>query len=73
MIFTVNYTAKWRLKDNPNYVWQVCGLYSFLHTCRFIKKTTKGNKVGYWIGREFIGLNELISKIKLIQKEKLPF
>ncbi len=73
MIFTVNYTAKWRLKDNHYYVWTNCKKLYNLHTCRFLKKTIKGSRVGYWIGKKFIELSNLRKNIELIPKEKLPF
>ena len=73
MIFTVNYTAKWRLKGNNNYVWTNCKKLYNLHTCRFINKSVKGSKVGYWIGTKFTELSELRKNIELIPKEILPF
>lgn len=73
MTFTVNYIAKWRLINNHNYVWTNCKKLYNLHTCRFLNKTIKGSKVGYWIGKDFISLNDLKTKIELIPKIKLPF
>jgi hypothetical protein len=75
MIIQVNFTAKWQLKNNPDYVWTVCKRLVNLRTGRIIKKTFngKGCKQGYWIGKKFIKIEELKNLIELIPKKELPF
>jgi|LakMenEpi03Aug12_release.lakeMendotaPanAssembly.Ray.scaffolds.fasta_scaffold434111_3 hypothetical protein len=68
-----SYKAKWRLKDNPIYVWTECKKLINTRTSREIKKTIKGTKSGYWIGKKFIPFFDLKDKIELIPKESLPF
>ena len=59
MIITVNYIAKWQLKDKPHYKWTSCRKLINCRTNREIKKTIKSGIAGYWIGRDFIKLTEL--------------
>ncbi len=73
MQISVYYTAKWRLKDKPNYVWTENKRLINLNTGREIKKTLKGLTPGYWIGSKFLTLTNLKNKIELIPKETLPF
>jgi hypothetical protein len=73
MIITVNYTAKWQLKNKPYYKWTFCKKLINCRTNREIKKTIKSGIVGYWIGKEFIKLSDLKTQIELIPKEKTPF
>lgn len=73
MQITVNYIAKWRLKNNHDYVWTNCKKLINRKTGREIKRTIKGLTAGYWIGKCFINFNNLRSQIELIPKEKLPF
>ena len=54
MIITVNYIAKWRLKDKPHYKWTSCRKLINCRTNREIKKTIKSGIAGYWIGRDFV-------------------
>jgi hypothetical protein len=70
---SVNYALKWRLKDKHNYQWSVCGKLFNVQTGRQKMKTVNGGSVGYWIGREFVILNDLRIRLELIQKEVLPF
>lgn len=68
------YTAKWRLKNRHNYVWTSCKKLINTNTGREIKRTLKGLKAGYWIGKNFITLNDLRNEVELIpKKEVLPF
>jgi len=73
MITTVNYIAKWRLKDKPHYKWTSCRKPINCRTNREIKKTIKSGIAGYWIGRDFIKLTELRMMIEIIPKEETPF
>ncbi len=71
----VTYKAKWQLKNKPNYVWTECKKLINTNTGREIKKTLHGLKAGYWIGRQFVKLDDLIAEnlIEKIVEEKLPF
>jgi hypothetical protein len=74
MNVSISYKAKWRLKDKPNYVWTSCKKLVNTNTGREIKRTIKGLKAGYWIGDNFIELDELRGRLELIpKKEFLPF
>lgn len=69
MQITVIYVAKWRLKNNHDYVWTTCKKLINRKTCREIKKTIKGLTAGYWIGKTFIKLDDLRNQIELIPTE----
>lgn len=69
MTIEVIYKAKWQLKDNPKYKWTECKKLINTNTGNEIKRTLKGMTAGYWIGKEFIKLDDLKSKIELIQKD----
>lgn len=74
MTLTVNYTAKWQLKSNPKYKWTTCKKLINCQTGNEIKKTIKGASAGYYIGKDFIKLEDLKSQIELIpKKEYTPF
>lgn len=70
---TVTYKAKWRIKDNPKYCWTECKKLFNVNSKREIKKTMKGLRPGYWVGKKFMSLNELKNNIELIPRTKLPF
>lgn len=75
MHIDVTYKAKWRLKTHTNYVWTECKKLINTNSGREIKKTLHGLTPGYWIGRRFIKLDDLI-ELKLVEKiveDKLPF
>lgn len=67
MIIEVIYRVKWRLKDKPHYMWTECKKLINGKTGREIKRTIKGAQAGYWIGKEFIKLNDLKNRIELIK------
>lgn len=74
LTITVIYKVKWRLKDNPKYVFTSCGKLFNINNNREIKKTVKGLTPGYWIGRDFVALDKLRSLLQLIpRKENAPF
>jgi hypothetical protein len=74
MNILVRYKAKWQLKSAPHYKWTNCKKLINTRTNNEIKKTLKGSKAGYWIGKNFIQLSDLSKKIELIsEKEILPF
>lgn len=68
-----SYKAKWRLKDNPIYVWTECKKLINIKTGREVKKTIKGIKAGYWISRKFIPFFELRNLIEVIPIIEVPF
>ena len=63
--------AKWRLKDNHNYVWTNCRKLVNTQKGIEIKKTALGNstKAGYFFAGNFIKCEELKSLIEIIPKE----
>lgn len=66
--------AKWQIKGKEYYVWTECKRLYNLKTGRFIKKTLHGLTPGYWIGKDFIKLNDLKKVVEQIPKsEQLPF
>jgi len=73
MNIKVSYKAKWQLKDKPQYKWTECKKLINTQTGKEIKRTLKGMIAGYWIGNDFIKLNDLKNKIKLIPKIYCPF
>lgn len=64
---------KWQIKDTPNYKWSECKKLINTKTGREIKKTIAGRSIGYWIGKEFITLNNMKNRLELIPKDKNPF
>jgi hypothetical protein len=66
MEITITLKAKWRLKNNPNYVWTQDNRLYNVRTGRFIKKTLHGLTPGYWTGKEFMKLSELKKQIERI-------
>lgn len=73
MNINVTYKAKWRLKTNHRYVWTSCKKLINITTGSEIKKTLHGLTPGYWIGREFIKLDDMGTMVEKILEEKLPF
>lgn len=74
MNIKVSYKAKWQLRNKPQYKWTECKKLINTQTGNEIKKTLKNMVAGYWIGRDFIKLDDLKSKIELIPKKKYcPF
>lgn len=75
MYLSVTYKAKWRLRGHPQYYWTECK--KLINVCRGkeIKKTLHGLTPGYWIGRKFVRLSDLIEfkLVELIPDEDLPF
>ena len=72
--FTVNYKAKYRLKNNTNYIYSTSGLCFNLKTNNLIKQITKGYTIGYIIDGKFKSLQVLRSELEIIpKKEILPF
>jgi hypothetical protein len=77
MNIQVTLKAKWQLKEFPKYKWTECKKLVNTNTGKIIKKTSNGNscKVGYYINRKFIKVEDIVSKklIEPIPKEKTPF
>lgn len=72
--FSIKYKAKYRLKDNCNYIFSTCGICFNTKTQRVIKQITKGYTIGYLINGKFNSLKQLKSELELIpKKEYLPF
>lgn len=73
MRLQVNYVAKWMLKTNHNYVWTTCKKLINVRTGREIKKTLKNMKAGYWIGKDFVKLEDLAGLVEVIKVSECPF
>lgn len=74
MNILVRYKAHWQIKDKPHYKWTTCKKLINCQTNNEIKKTLKGSIPGYWIGKDFIKLTELKSRVvRIAPKKKLPF
>ena len=54
--FNVKYKAKYRLKDNENYIFSTCGLCFNLKSGKLVKQITKGYTIGYLINGKFKSL-----------------
>ena len=70
---SVNYRLKWQLKKDTKYKWSVCGKLFNTQTGRMKKKVVNGSSIGYWIGREFVTLDNLRKDLELIPKQSTPF
>ncbi len=72
--FSVTYKAKYRLKNNPNYVFSTCKLCFNLKTGRLVKQITKGYTIGYLIDGKFKSLLQLKTELEIIPKKQfIPF
>lgn len=70
---SIKYTLKWRLKTDHKYQWSICGKLFNVQRGRMKKKVVNGGSIGYWIGTEFITLDNLRKQLELIPREKKPF
>lgn len=66
MQIAITYKAKWRLKNNRNYMWTECKKLVNCNTGKEIKKTLNGLTPGYWISRKFIKLTDMEKMVELI-------
>jgi len=75
MRYTVTYVVelRWQIKDKPQYKWSTCKRLYNTKTGNEIKKTMKSRSIGYWIGKEFISINQLKQMVEIIPKTNLPF
>jgi len=72
--FNVKYRAKYRLKDNENYIFSTCGLCFNLKSGKLVKQITKGYTIGYLINGKFKSLEVLRQNLELIpKKSNCPF
>ena len=71
--FTVTYKAKYRLKNNHNYIFSTCKLCYNLKSGKLIKQITKRYTIGYLIDGKFRSLIRLKEELELIPKNKCPF
>lgn len=75
MRICLNFTCKWTIKNNENYVFtENPKMLVNLKTGRIINQIIKGGSIGYIINSKFytiIKLKTILIKIK--EKEKLPF
>lgn len=72
--FNVKYKAKYRLKDNENYIFSTCGLCFNKKSGKLVKQITKGYTIGYLINGKFKSLEVLRRNLELIpKKSNFPF
>ena len=71
MSISTTYTLKWYINDT--YKLSTCGNVFNTKRCVKLKRVLNGGSVGYWIGKEFVTLKELSSRLKKIETTKLPF
>jgi hypothetical protein len=72
--FNVKYKAKYRLKDNENYIFSTCGLCFNLKSGKLVKQITKCYTIGYLINGKFKSLEVLRQNLELIpKKSNCPF
>lgn len=71
----LNFTCKWTIKNNENYVFtENPKMLVNLKTGKIINQISKGGSIGYIINSKFYTLTKLKSMlIKIKEKEKLPF
>lgn len=71
----LDFTCKWTIKNNENYVFtESPKMLVNLKTKKIINQITKGGSIGYIINSKFYTLTKLKTMlIKIEQKEKLPF
>jgi hypothetical protein len=70
---SVSYDLKWQIINKEKYKWSTCKKLFNTQTGRQIKKTMNCRSIGYWIGKEFITLNNLRNQLELIPTIKTPF
>lgn len=68
---STTYTLKWYINDT--YKVSTCGNVFNVKRGVKLKRVLNGGSVGYWIGKEFVTLKELRTRLKKIEKTKLPF
>lgn len=65
MNISINYVAKWELKNNPKYKWTTCKKLVNTAIGKEIIKTTFGNgkDIGYYIDSKFVKCTELKNQL----------
>ena len=71
--FTVNYTVKFELSTNTNYVWNEFNECFNLKTGRRIKQTIKNGMIGLCIDGKFCSLKSIRQNIRRPKVEFCPF
>ena len=71
--FNVKYKAKYRLKNNNNYIFSTCGLCFNQKSGKLVKQITKKYTIGYLIDGKFKSLDRLREELEIIPKNKCPF
>lgn len=70
---SINYSAKWQIKDHPNYIITSCGKVINKKRGTVIKRVVKGYSVGYYIAGKFITLDKLRKQLVKIEDVYCPF
>lgn len=75
MRISLDFTCKWTIKYNENYVFtESPKMLVNLKTKKIINQISKGGSIGYIINSKFYTLTKIKTMlIKIEQKEKLPF
>jgi hypothetical protein len=75
MRISLDFTCKWTIKNNENYVFvESPKMLVNLKTGKIINQISKGGSIGYIINSKFYALTKLRTMlIKIKQKEQLPF
>ena len=68
-----NYTAKWELKELPNYKITECNNVINSKTGKLLKQCVIGYSKGYWINKKFVSLQYLRNNCRKIEKIDMPF
>ena len=71
--FSVKYFAKYRLKNNTNYIFSTCGLCFNQKSGKLVRQVTKKYTIGYLIDGKFRSLDRLREELEIIPKNILPF
>lgn len=71
--FSVTYKSKYRLKNNPNYIFSICGLCFNQKSGNLVKQIIKGYTIGYLIDGKFRSLISLKEELEIISKNNCPF
>lgn len=70
---SINYTIKYELDFNSNYVWLNTNQCCNLKTGRIIKQVYVSGSIGYCIARKFYTLKFLRKHLMKPKKEETPF
>lgn len=75
MRISLDFTCKWTIKNNENYVFtETPKMLVNLKTRKIINQISKGGSIGYIINSKFYSITKLKTMlVKIKKEEKLPF